>query len=79
MTHITVEVPYDKDLGLLLALLKRLNLRVVEKSMVDDTPNVSLETQTLILNGLPHRKDVESFINDFEESKSDRQFPDINN
>lgn len=79
MTHITVEVPYDKDLSLLLALLERLNLRIVDKSIVKEEQKVNLETKAFILKGLPARKDIEAFIRDFEESKLDRPFPDSSN
>ena len=75
MTRITIEVPFENDLGLLLALLNRLNYPVVEKTVLPDTSPLSAENRSFILKGLPAREDMEDFIREFEMSKADRMLP----
>lgn len=74
MTRITLEISQDKDLELLLALLERLNIRVVKKSASKDQAGLQ-DDDTFILNGLPARKDFEAFLLEFEESRKDRPLP----
>lgn len=76
MTRIVLEVPQDKDLDLLLALLKRLNIRVVQRtSNSEPSAQVSSE-KAFILRGLPAREDFEAFILDFEAGRQDRPMPE---
>ena len=74
MTRIVLEISQDKDLDLLLGLLERLNIRVVQETIEKDQ-SAMLESRALILKGLPARKDFESFVRDFEESRQDRPLP----
>lgn len=75
MTRITIEVPYEKDLNLLLALIERLNIRLVEKVNNVGTEPTNPENRDLILKGLPAREDFDNFVKDFEASRSDRALP----
>lgn len=69
MTRIVLEVPQEKDLDLLLALLQRLNIRVVQKNSEEDQPAPANEDRLFILKGLPAREDFEDFVRDFEWSR----------
>ncbi len=72
MTRIVLEVPQDKDLDLLLALLQRLNIRVIQKTS-EEAPSDSANADRLfILKGLPEREDFEAFVRDFELSREER-------
>lgn len=75
MTRIILEVPHDKDLDLLLALLDRLNIRVVQKTPDQEQPAAATDDRAFILKGLPARKDFEAFAQDFEENQKDRSLP----
>jgi hypothetical protein len=77
MTRIILDVPQGKDLDLLLALLERLDIRIVQRT-VDETPPLpapAKNDQEFILKGLPERKDFEAFVREFEESRQDRPLP----
>jgi hypothetical protein len=75
MTRIILEVSQEKDLDLLLALLKRLDIRIIEKT-VDRSPEASTKKdRDFILQGLPAREDFEDFVREFEESRQDRPLP----
>lgn len=75
MTRIILEVSQEKDLDLLLALLKRLDIRIIEKT-ADSTPEASTKKdQDFILQGLPAREDFEDFLRDFEAGRQDRPLP----
>ncbi len=75
MTRIILEVPQDKDLDLLLALLERLDIRVVQKMPGQEQPAAAKDDRAFILKGLPARKDMETFVQEFEESRKDRPLP----
>ena len=75
MTRITIEIPYEKDLNLLLVLIERLNLRLVEKVNNVGSEPTNPENRAFILRGLPAREDFEDFVKDFEASRSDRALP----
>ncbi len=75
MTRITIEIPFQHDLGLLLTLLNRLNYKVVEQIVVPDAPKSTTEARSFILKGLPAREDLEGFIREFESSRADRALP----
>lgn len=75
MTRIVLEVSKDKDLDLLLALLERLDIIVIQKISEGDQPSQAKEDRDFILKGLPARKNFESFVRDFEESRKDRSLP----
>lgn len=75
MTRIVLEVPQDKDLDLLLALLERLNIRVIQRTSEKKKPAPTKDDQAFILKGLPAREDFEAFVRDFEESRQDRPLP----
>jgi hypothetical protein len=75
MTRIILEVSHDKDLDLLLALLERLNIRVIQKTPEKEQPGAAKADQAFILEGLPARKDFEAFVRDFEESRKDCPLP----
>ena len=72
MTRILLEVPQEKDVALLMALLKRLNIRVIQPVPADEQMSASTEDQAFILNGLPEREDLEEFLREFELSRTDR-------
>ena len=69
MTRIVLEVQQDKDLNLLLALLQRLNIRVLQKTSEEEQPAPANEDRLFILKGLPAREDFEAFVRDFEWSR----------
>ena len=75
MTRIVLEVSQAKDLDLLLALLERLNIRVIQTSLEKEQPAEAIEDHDFILKGLPAREDFEDFVRDFEESRKDRPLP----
>lgn len=75
MTRIVLEVSQEKDLDLLLALLERLDVRVIEKNDEGISKGTSIEEQDFILQGLPLREDFEDFVRDFEKSREDRPLP----
>lgn len=75
MTRIVLEVPQDKDLDMLFALLERLNIRVVQRTSENTPPAPAKNDQAFILKGLPAREDFEEFVRDFEESRKDRPLP----
>jgi len=76
MTRIVLEVPQNKDLDLLLALLERLNIRVIQRVSEDEPPNAAAtEDKSFILKGLPPRKNFEDFVRDFDLSRQDRPLP----
>lgn len=75
MTRIVLEIPQDKDLDLLLALLERLNIRVIQKTHEKEETRAAKEDLAFILKGLPARKDFDAFVRDFEESRKDRPLP----
>ncbi len=75
MTRIVLEVPQDKDVDLLLALLERLNIRVVQRTSEKEQPARTKNDQAFILKGLPAREDFEDFVREFEESREDRPLP----
>lgn len=75
MTRIVLEVPQDKDLELLLALLERLNIRVIQRNSEKKKPKLEKDDQAFILKGLPTRENFEEFVRDFEESRKDRPLP----
>lgn len=75
MTRIVLEVPQDKDLELLLALLERLNIRVIQRTSEKKKPAPVKDDQAFILKGLPARENFEEFVRDFEESRKDRPLP----
>jgi hypothetical protein len=78
MTQLVLEIPENQDLELLLALFKRLNLRFVHRTILDDT-NEPLTAQdadlNLILAGLPPKDNFEAYIRDFEDSRKDNVLP----
>lgn len=75
MTRIILEVSQEKDLDLLLALLKRLDIRVIQKTAERPAESSTSEDRNFILQGLPAREDFEDFVRAFEESRQDRPFP----
>ena len=75
MTRIVLEVPQDKDLDLLLALLERLNIQVIQRSADAERPASAKNDQAFILKGLPARQDFEDFVQDFEKSREERPLP----
>ncbi|MFM9947664.1 MAG: hypothetical protein ACKV1O_06975 [Saprospiraceae bacterium] len=75
MTRIILEVPHDKDLDLLLALLDRLDIRIINKASEKDQPASKKDDETFILKGLPARKDFDSYVHDFDLSREDRVLP----
>ncbi len=75
MTRIVLEVPQGKDLDLLLALVERLNIRVVQRTSDKTPPALANNDQAFILKGLPAREDFEDFVRDFEKSREDRPLP----
>lgn len=75
MTRIVLEVPQDKDLDLLLALLERLNIRVIQRASENTPPAAVKNDHAFILKGLPARENFEEFVRDFEESRKDRPLP----
>lgn len=68
MVRLVLEVSQDKDLDLLLALLARLNIRVVQ-TLESELPAAAKEDRDFIMKGLPAREDFEAFVRDFEESR----------
>lgn len=76
MTRIVLEVPQDKDLDLLLALLKRLNIRVVQRTSESEASAQAVSERTFILQGLPARKDFEAFVREFDLNRQDRTMPE---
>lgn len=78
MTRIVLEVSQDKDLNLLLALLERLNIRVIQTTPDREQPAEAKDKndKDFILNGLPAREDFDDFVRDFEESRKGRPLPD---
>lgn len=76
MTRILLEISRDKDLELLLALLKRLEIRVVQTETNQPQPALSDEDRAIILKGLPERADFEAFLLDFQQNREDRPLPD---
>ncbi len=76
MTRLVLEIPKQTDLMLLLALLERLNIRVVQRSE-DNIPMAAQETddKDFIMKGLPERENVEEFMREFEASRKDRTLP----
>ena len=75
MTRIVLEVPQDQDLDLLLALLERLNIRVVQKTIEKEQSVATTKDQAFILKGLPSRKDFEDFVREFEQSREGHPLP----
>jgi hypothetical protein len=76
MTRIIIEVPFEKDLSLLLSLLQRLNAKVIEQSPSSNNPTEMPEkTRNFILQGLPERANFEDFVQDFEKSRADAPLP----
>jgi len=75
MTRILLEVPHDKDLSLLLALLDRLEVRIINKTFEKDQSMPEKEDLAFLMKGLPARKDFNDFLRDFELSREDRVLP----
>ena len=77
MTRLVVEIDRQQDVELLLALIRRLDLRVVEPltQSEPEKPGPSDELRSFILQGLPEKQDLNAFILDFEVSKKDRVLP----
>ncbi len=75
MTRIVLELQQDEDLNLLMALLQRLNIRVVQTESEHDQPAAAPEGREFILKGLPAREDFDAFIRDFEKTRDDRALP----
>ncbi len=75
MTRILLEVPHDKDLSLLLALLDRLEVRIINKTFEKDQSIPEKEDLAFLMKGLPARKDFNDFVHDFELSREDRVLP----
>jgi hypothetical protein len=72
MTRILLEIPQNQDLDLLLALFKRLNVRVVQRTVESPAPRQDDTETALILAGLPAKKDFEAYVSEFEESRKDK-------
>lgn len=74
MTQLILEIPQRQDISLLLALCKRLNIRVIENKQNIASASISMDNsdQKIILQGLPTRTDFEAFVQDFEESRKDK-------
>ena len=81
MTQLLLEIPQNQDLDLLLALLKKFEVRVVRRSVVPgpSMPKSNDPQIALILAGLPERADFEEFVREFEESRKDRPLPNREN
>jgi len=75
MTRILLEVPHDKDLSLLLALLDRLEVRIINKTFEKDQSMLEKEDLAFLMKGLPARKDFNDYVHDFELSREDRALP----
>ncbi len=75
MTQILLEIPRRQDLDMLLALFKRLNIRVVQRPV--ETPEVMSDEADIafILAGLPPMQDFEAYVREFEESRKDKPLP----
>lgn len=69
MTRIVLEVPYERDVALLLALLDRLNIRVVNQTSETKEPGPANDDHSYILKGLPAREDFEDYVREFEASR----------
>ena len=67
MTRILLEIPQNQDLDFLLALFKRMNIRIVQRSSEPPLSAQNDEDTALILAGLPEKKDFASFLEEFEE------------
>ena len=66
MTRIVLEVSQEEDLDLLLALLKRLDIRIVQETSEGIPEAPTSEERGFILQGLPEREDFEDFVKDFD-------------
>ncbi len=75
MTQIVLEIPRHQDLDMLLALFKRLNIRVVQRSV--ETPEIvpGDRDKAFILAGLPPIDNFEEYVREFEESRKDKPLP----
>jgi hypothetical protein len=72
MTQILLEIPRRQDLEILLALFKRLNIKVIQGPVETPAPNPEAEDIALILAGLPARKDFNAYLSAFEDSRKDK-------
>ena len=79
MTQIVLEIPRRQDLGMLLALFKRMNIRVVQRPEKKTESRSDEADVAMIVAGLPPRQDFESFVQEFEESRKDKQMPSREN
>ena len=76
MTQLLLEIPRDQDMELLLALLRRLNVRVIKTSVVPTAPqSEDDEDIAFIMAGLPAKDDFEEFVREFEQSRQDKPLP----
>jgi hypothetical protein len=75
MTQLLHEIPQQQDLDMLLALFKRLNIRVVQRSARTPSANSNDEETAFIFAGLPLRQDFEAYLKEFEESRKDKFLP----
>ena len=75
MTRKLLELPQNQDLDLLLALFKRLNIRVVQRTVEAPALKRDEAEIAMILAGLPAKKDFEAYVREFEESRKDNPLP----
>jgi hypothetical protein len=75
MTQLLLEIPRQQDLDMLLALFKRLNIRVVQRSAGTPESKSDDEETAFILAGLPPVQDFEAYVQEFEESRKDKSLP----
>ena len=68
MTPLLLEIPYHQDVELLLALFRRLDVRVVEPSIAPAQP-ITEEDVAFITAGLREKEDFEGFVHKFEEGR----------
>jgi len=75
MTQLLLEVPQHQDLDLLLALFKRLDIRVVQRTVSQAAAKTEDPEAAFILAGLPAKEDFEAYVREFEESRQDKPLP----
>ena len=75
MTQLLLEIPRQQDLEMLLTLFKRLNIRVVQRSVNAVEPKPDDAEIAFILAGLPPKQDFETYLKEFEESRKDKPLP----
>jgi hypothetical protein len=76
MTHLLLEIPQNQDLELLLLLLKKFEVRVIQRTI---SPEPFFKTEDsfieFVMAGLPDKPNFEEYVRDFEESRKDKPLP----